>query len=208
MEEEEGEINDVDEWYEDTAFSCFWRNYNIANQWIRSRDLKPIVADLTSTTRPEVELEDNGYDGAHFDIEAAEAAVTKNDGSEDDQSVSEEYLEFIAETRKHQRERERLRSSKKSKKHKKAKPVAELTYQNITSVDSVFERSHVPVDINDFDSGDRLKKLQLQQWYGTRSAEIETIETNIQAGYDKFVEARQPSFWPETPLRLDTYFKK
>lgn len=209
---EEGEVMETSEWYEDTALSSFWRNYSLANVWLRSRDVYPIVADLSGTNVPskwdvsapliakkEMVEAQNIEDAANVtDI----SEIIKEDLEVE---VSSEYLEFIAQTKRHQKNREKSRMPKKSK--NKQTRNNELVYRNITIVDSVFERSHIPTNSNDPKNSDMLRKLQSEQWYGSESSEIDKIETSIQGDYDQFVEAKSPSFWPETPLRMDLYFR-
>lgn len=196
-EVEEGEIVDQEEWYEDTVFKTFWKNYTIANEWIRSHGVEPIVGNLTGTMSPGSLV---GLGNVSMDTSSLqEDEELTEDVTEE--IISKEYLEFVAQTRRHQKERERLRDRKWKKRGKRKEQV----YQSITSVDSVFERSQAPVRERD-DS--MLRKLQMQQWYGSRSEEIDSLEASIQADYDLFIESRSPSFWPETPLRMDIYFKK
>ena len=210
---EEGEIVDQEEWYEDTVFKTFWKNYTIANEWIRSHGVEPIVGNLTGTVSPGglVELGNVSMDTSRLQEDeelvedvTEEEIVSKEDIVSEEDIVSKEYLEFVAQTRRHQKERERLRARKSKKKRGKNN---EPVYQNITSVDSVFERSEAPTRESGSDNS-MLRKLQMQQWYGSRSEEIESLEASIQADYDQFIESRSPSFWPETPLRMDIYFKK
>lgn len=211
-EVEEGEIVDQEEWFKDTVFKTFWKNYTIANEWIRSHGVEPILGNLTGTVSPGglVELGNVSMDTSRLQEDeelvedvTKEEIVSKEDIISEEDIVSKEYLEFVAQTRRHQKERERLRARKWKSKHSKNEPV----YQSITSVDSVFERSQAPMRGRERDNS-MLQKLQMQQWYGSRSEEIESLEASIQADYDQFIESRSPSFWPETPLRMDIYFKK
>lgn len=207
-EAEDGEVLEASEWFEDTLLSSFWKNYNLADEWLRSRGVQPIVADLSGSQNPS---EDNlvfprNKAGEH-EAKTLYVKEIENVNEEEDSEVevSSEYLEFIALTRKHQKDRENLRTFKKSK-NKRTKN-AEPTYQNITSVDSVFERSHIPTDVSDPKNLETLRKLQSEQWYGSESNVIDKMETGIQADYDHFVESKSPCLWPETPLRMDIYFK-
>lgn len=103
--------------------------------------------------------------------------------AESEESVSDEFLAFIAQTRKHQLEREKRRQEL-------ALQEEQVEYKDLTEVEN------------------RTKLIGLKEpepredLYGEQAEEIFSKELKLQFSFNEFCDKNQPKFWPMIPINL------
>lgn len=104
--------------------------------------------------------------------------------SECDESVSEEFLAFIAQTRKHQMEREKRRQELAHKEQD------EVEYKDLSELEN---RTKLIAS--------RAPELR-EDLYGEQANEIYSKELKLQFAFNEFCDKHQPKFWPMIPINL------
>ena len=122
--------------------------------------------------------------------------------------ISEEYLEFVRKTKRHQIERKKLRE-------KRLRYNERVEYIDISRLDS-FSRKSVapkrPEKINFSVSDDKvnkqdmseqeLKRQKMFELYGEDYNVIQGMEAALQLNFDRLCDINQPKFWPIMPIRI------
>lgn len=132
-----------------------------------------------------------------------------SDSSISDNNVNEEYSKFIAITRQHQAERDRL---KKLQLKKKTEPTDEIHYRDISQLNLIVEANLARVpdknEPQDQPSIAERRQQELLEFYGCDRDTYERIKSLEMSIDDKFTQAYQrfrPKYWPGMPINMKPY---
>lgn len=104
--------------------------------------------------------------------------------ADDEEFVSDEFLAFIAQTRKHQLEREKRRRELARKEED------EVEYKDLSELEN---RTKLIAS----------KAPELSEHlYGEQANEIYSKELKLQFAFNEFCDKYQPKFWPMIPINL------
>lgn len=227
-----------DKWYKKPIFTSFWNHYNQCHNWLEQngqkmvefsdeiddnprQDSEDTSVKTLDTSREEIEFNRTDCKSVHRldtleSINENEMRFGENQSSElipiDDNEVldiSEEYLEFIMKTKRHQIERKRLRE-------KRLRYNERIEYIDISRLDSFSRRSVAPkrpekVDFSLKDNKDHKQELSEQEvksqkmfeLYGEDYNVIQGMEAALQLNFDRLCDINQPKFWPIMPIRIE-----
>lgn len=123
-----------------------------------------------------------------------------------DNDLSQQYLEFIQITRKHQAEREKLKRQQLKKKPELVEPY----YKDISQVNTLVEDNLVEVPERN-PNGSILKRQleedRLIKSYGSREVfeEIRSMEMSIDDLFRAKCQELKPEYWPVMPINPKPY---
>ena len=173
----------------------FWNFYNASMDW-KDRLLKgeQAVGDRLTTSAALIRKSAGDPPGNQFGVRKIGLDRTDRQTSNrtdeldlaaesEEESVSDEFLEFIVQTRKHQLEREQQR-------RELARKEAEVEYKDLTELENRVKLI-------------ALKEPELREnLYGEDAKAIYSKELKLQFGFNEFCDKYQPKFWPMIPINL------
>jgi len=227
MAEEAVDSSDDNKWYSQPIFNPFWSHYNDCNKWMEQMGHKVVrfggdLVDTDAQTSPQFDAHPrtSGGQSADYRMDALEA-IHKNecDYNEteealvfeniEDEDISDEYLEFVLKTRRHQSERKKW-------KEKRLRDNSRVEYIDISRLDSFSRKSVAPkrggkwghkrgvVDGTDTSgkSAQELRREKMYELYGDDCNAIQGMETAIQLNFDRLCDVNQPKFWPIMSIKM------
>ena len=171
--------------------SCpsFWTNYDKANSWLKAQGFNPINFNfqLTPSLCPR---DEHGHDNHHQNKPDSNIPESSVDTDQEDSYVDDDYVRFIIETRKHQKEQERLRALRIKKEKKE-----EIVYKDIGEID--VQRLTKPEQFKHTE-----KDLDHINLYGNLSESIKAKEALLQSDFNVYYDTHKPQFWPTIPVKI------
>lgn len=174
-------------WFFGRSFFHYWNTHQWSETWLRSQGYNP-VAFLTTDIATNEEL--------NFTLQQNDEEEICEDKKVE---ISEEYLQFAMQTKRHQLERERLRKerTKYEKEQVEYIDIANVNTMNKTNlISSVGSKNVFSVTT---------RKERMQEIYGDNANIIQTMETAIQLNFDNLCDLHQPKFWPTIPIRTENF---
>lgn len=178
-------------WNNEPIFSSFWKHYQQQTEWMRSRGVTPVPVRFPE----QAESGDLTVDAeSHADNDTEYSLPDDTD----DYELTEEYLDFIAITRQHQKDYKKVKAQRMREERS-------TVYTDISTLAA-------PVTAEDQDvrrnSREKLmRRMQLTQWYGEAAGqEIGAIEDQMDKDFDDYVSKHNPSFFPACPIVMKGYF--
>lgn len=186
-------------WFQHPMFNSYWRHYEACNEWLRQSNVKPMTVDLSTTETCQRDKQYDPEDDAKQYCPSSPEVVEDYDS--DDVDISAEYLKFVAETRRHQTERRKMKANQRRQEKN-------IVYQDIAKMESsskVEDRNEKQLT-QAVRSDDWKKKLQMTQWYGSHADDIQVLEMGLQSHFDDFIRDKNPVFFPFCPINMKRYF--
>jgi len=127
-----------------------------------------------------------------------------NDSNSDDSDlldISEDYLKFVMQTKRHQLERKRLREMR-------LKYNERVEYVDISQTDQFFTKSCAPIKNSNNETNEEMKDIfnqrneKMFELYGEDYNLIQGMEAALQLNFDRLCDRFQPKFWPIVPIRM------
>lgn len=126
------------------------------------------------------------------------------EGEGEGERAQQNYLEFIAVTRKHQAERERAK-----KLELKKNPPIEEYYIDVSQVNTLVIDNLVEAPSKNDDSAklNSNKEKKLIEYYGSKESyeRIRSLEMNIDDNFKKKCRELSPYYWPVIPINPKPY---
>lgn len=121
----------------------------------------------------------------------------ESDDSNDSEllDISEDYLKFVIETKRHQSERKRLRE-------KKLRYNDVVEYVDISQIDSFVHKSSAPKKFVKHQDINAKRNEQMFELYGEDYKLIQGMEAALQLNFDRLCDSYQPKCWPIMPIRM------
>lgn len=172
--------------------------------WLRSNGVTPVPVRFPGQSGISFSANNKNDDGddesdyADVEDEDSDDAGHPHPEDTDEYEVTDEYLEFIAVTRKHQQDYKRIKSQR-------MRDERSTVYTDISTLAG-------PVTADDQDvrrnSNEKLmRRMQLAQWYGEAAGqEIGVIEDRMDQNFDEYVKKHHPSYFPACPIVMKGYF--
>jgi gem associated protein 8 len=209
-------------WYSEPIFDHFWNHYNHCNEWLKQNGHQIIEFsdDFNDNSLNECNISsydvsnDTNVSHKYMDelevIDENECNYNNDSDDSDLLDISEDYLKFVIQTKRHQLERKRLRQMR-------LKYNERVEYVDISQTDQFFTKSCAPVkshknDKNhknhNNDTNDKIKHIsddrneQMLQLYGEDYNLIQGMEAALQLNFDRLCDRFQPKFWPIVPIRM------
>ncbi|XP_054163206.1 gem-associated protein 8-like [Oppia nitens] len=226
-------------WYLQPIFSSFWLHYNECQQWLRKSGHKSVqfdddlmknechncsqhVIDNTFDNKSYSDCTDTTVNSLHQRLDSLETideseyeleSEIRLDSDNNEQEVTDEYLEFVLQTKRHQLERKRLKEKRQLYNER-------VEYIDISRLESFSRRSIAPKKSNkNVKSGNKmdtnegtdcrvksdhdLKREKMHELYGEDYNMIQGMETAIQLNFDRLCDIHQPKLWPIMPIRMN-----
>ena len=186
-------------WFQHPMFNSYWKHYSACNEWLRQSNVKPMTVDLSAGEICQKDKQCDPQDGAEGYCFSSPEVVQDYDS--DDIEISAEYLKFVAETRRHQAERRKMKAIQRRQEKN-------IVYQDIGKMES----SSRVQDMNEKQStqavkdNDWKKKLQMAQWYGSHADDIQVLEMDLESRFHDFIRDKNPVFFPFCPINMKKYF--
>lgn len=142
---------------------------------------------------------DNHADVAEDEIDSPDAELDNEAEEETVEEINPEYLEFIKQTREHQRERDRL------KKQSPQVPIFEeeshIYYKDISQVNTLVEANLATVP-NKHDM-----KPEASEEFPAQDS-IRLMEMYIDEHFSKKLQEQSASYWPTIPINVKPYLNE
>jgi gem associated protein 8 len=214
-------------WYSQPIFDHFWNHYNHCNEWLQQNGHQIIefsdhFSDDYNNSLNECNIssfdvsKDTNISHKHKvetkmdELEVIDENECKNNENKDNDidsddsdllDISEDYLKFVMQTKRHQLERKRLREMR-------LKYNERVEYVDISQTDHFFTKSCAPIKNSKNYTNHKIKHIsnqtndQMFQLYGEDYNLIQGMEAALQLNFDRLCDRFQPKFWPIVPIRM------
>lgn len=186
----------------------FCRHYQQQTQWMRSRGIVPVPVILPDGTVFSAEASEAEEKDEPVRREQAAAAQqvslstsphhhAQNQGSESEEyEISAEYLDFIAVTRQHQKDREKRRAQRKRQERR-------TVYCDVSEV----QRPAMRTDSRRHENEDLIRRLELTQWYGEQAGQrIAAMQDHMDQLFHRYRHEHKAAFFPACPIAMHSFF--
>lgn len=110
--------------------------------------------------------------------------------------MSEEYLQFIRETRKHQSEWEKVKRERLNGKY------GQIEYIDVSKIDTAVNKVNAPIKNKNSAMINAKKDQEMKTLYGEDCNMIKGMEAALSFNFNRLCDLHQPNYWPIIPIRL------
>jgi hypothetical protein len=179
------------EWFLEPIYGHFWSNYIRGQQWISAHLNLAHHQQIHHPHQPNDHERKRSVSAAKK--EKKEEAATEEEAEE---FISDEYLQFALETRRHRKEREQLRVEK-------AKAADRVVYKDISQVTRSWRPSKVPGRGEQASSSSKSLSHMICMYGPDGGPKIAAQEARMQAKFDQLSDLHQPKLWPTIPIKIN-----
>lgn len=168
----------------------FWKLYHVSTQLAIDQNMESNHLDVNVSQNDSNNLTDQiMLDLRNLDLDDKYLLMAVE---EDESEMSSEYAQFIAITRKHQKERKKF-------KKEQAEQLQRTEYKSITQIEIQQRITNQEKEIR---ASNAVRFDTHAQMYGAMAKKIANQESQLQCEFNEFCDQYQPSFWPVMPLRI------
>lgn len=152
-------------------------------------------SDLQEKGLP-VDMSDEARDTIPAPVYQSTSRPVHETSESEEYEISSEYLEFIAVTRQHQKDRERKRMERKRRDK-------QTVYKDI----STLARPQIQSSDKNKKTDGLIRRLQLSQWYGEEAGQrIGELQDQMDQQFNEDMRRHRPPFFPACPIVMTGFF--